>query len=274
MANQGTMDGELSSEREMSDSEEEYKPLRFKSNLSMKKKSAKTSEPFIDVCSFTLGAFLAAPFMVFVCSAEDMLSGSTKATGLVFIAASAPSCCVKIFFLIFQGMYKTSVVTRCLLMYMMVVTGLLCVAMSHTSYNLRYVGLCFASLGMAIGEVHMLCISTQKLHKSALTSYIAGAGAGGLLSTLCYVGKSYAIDVIIFIMTSKSHQEEIYLIHQYIICAYRKSAGFFHCHRGLLNKGGIIREPESFNVFLHTLIKFTKKSTLVCIQRAYIHEVC
>lgn len=179
----------MSSEGELSttDSEEEYKPLRFKSNLTKKKK--KPATPLIYDFSFVLGALLAAPFMVFVCSAEDMLSGSRKATGLVFIAAAAPSCAVKVFFLIFQGLTKTSIITRSLLMFIMVVVGLLCVAMSQTSYNVRYVGVCFASLGMAIGELYMLSLSTQKLNKTALVSYMAGTTAGGLLSTLCYVCK-------------------------------------------------------------------------------------
>ncbi|KAK3755029.1 hypothetical protein QZH41_011069 [Actinostola sp. cb2023] len=177
-----------SSEEEASfpDTDEECKPLRFKSHLESTQLSAR-SESLIDVFSFVLGALMTAPFMVLICSAEDMLSGSKKATGLVYIAASAPSCVVKVIFLCFQGLRRTSLVTKTLLMYMLVVVGLLCVAMSQTSYDLRYVGVCFASAGMAIGEIYMLSLTTQKFHKTALVSYMAGAGAGGILSTLPYV---------------------------------------------------------------------------------------
>lgn len=179
----------MSSEGELTtDSEEEYKPLQFGSHLKPKTRPRQHT-PFIDVFSFALGALLAAPFMALVCSAEDMLSGSRKATGLVFIAAAAPSCAVKVVFLIFQQLGKVSVVTRCMLVFIMVVAGLMCVAMSQTSYNVRYVGVCFASMGMAFGEVYMLSLSTQKLRKTALVSYMAGTATGGLVSTLCYVCK-------------------------------------------------------------------------------------
>lgn len=179
----------MSSEGELTtDSEEEYKPLRFRSHLKPKKKHREHA-PLIDAFSFALGALLAAPFMAFVCSAEDMLSGSRKATGLVFIAAAAPPCAVKVVFLVFQQLGKVSVVTRCLMMFILVVAGLLCVAMSQTSYSVRYVGVCFASLGMAFGEIYMLSLTTQKLQKTGLVSYMAGTAFGGLVSTLCYVCK-------------------------------------------------------------------------------------
>lgn len=177
-----------------SDSDEEYHPLQSKHHGVYRKAGRENplDKSVVHVCSFVLGAALMAPFMVIICSAEDMLSGSQQPTGVVIIALTAPAFLIKFCFLGCKGLRDISVVGKTLLTYMLITVGMLCVAFSQTDFNLRYVGVCLVSLGMSVGEVGLLIIATTKLREKALTSLITGSAVGGILSTIPYVGKTFA----------------------------------------------------------------------------------
>lgn len=173
-----------------SDSDEEYHPLQSKHGIYPKfGRENPPDKNVVHVCSFVLGAALMAPFMVIICSAEDMLSGSKQPTGLVIIALTAPSFFIKFCFLLWKGLSNISVIGKTLITYMLITVGMLCVAFSQTDYKVRYVGVCLVSLGMSVGEVSLLIIATTKLRERALSSLITGSAVGGILSTLPYVGK-------------------------------------------------------------------------------------
>ena len=143
------------------------------------------STPKCSLVFFILGVALVAPFITFVCAAEDVLAGTDKATGLVIISLTAPSCVLKIVSLCFQ---QVSHVARIFLASGFVLVGqLFAVFIPHLGG--RFAGICLVSVGTGIGEVSLLIQTAKELEEVALCSFVVGTAAGGVLGAVSYVGK-------------------------------------------------------------------------------------
>lgn len=141
--------------------------------------------PKCSLVFFILGVALIAPFITLVCAAEDVLAGTDKATGLVIISLTAPSCVLKIVSLCFQ---QVSHVARIFLAAGFVLVGQLC-AVFIPHLGGRFAGICLVSVGTGIGEVSLLIQAARELEEVALCSYVVGTAVGGVLGAVSYVGK-------------------------------------------------------------------------------------
>ncbi len=142
--------------------------------------------PKCSLVFFILGVALTAPFITFVCAAEDVLAGTDKATGLVIISLTAPSCVLKIVSLCFQ---QVSHVARIFLASGFVLVGQLC-AVFIPHLGGRFAGICLVSVGTGIGEVSLLIQAAKELEEVALCSFVVGTAVGGVLGAVSYVGRS------------------------------------------------------------------------------------
>lgn len=141
--------------------------------------------PKCSLVYFILGIALTAPFVTFVCGAQDVLAGTEKPTGLVIIALTAPSCVLKIVSLCFQ---HVSQIARIFVASGFVVVGQLCaVFIPHLSGRLA--GVCLISVGTGIGEISLLIETARELEEIALCSLLVGTGVGAVLGAASYVGK-------------------------------------------------------------------------------------
>lgn len=141
--------------------------------------------PKCSLVFFMLGVALVAPFITFVCAAEDVLAGTDKPTGLVIISLTAPSFVLKIVSLCF---HQVSYVARVFLASGFVLVGQLCVVfIPHLGGRLA--GVCLVAVGTGIGEVCLLMQAAKMLEETALCSFIIGTGVGGVLGAVSYVGK-------------------------------------------------------------------------------------
>ena len=141
--------------------------------------------PKCSLVYFILGVALVVPFITFVCAAEDVLSGTDKATGLVIISLAAPSCVLKIVSLCFQ---QVSHIARVFLAAGFVLVGQLC-AVFIPHLGGRFAGICLVSVGTGIGEISLLMETAKELEEFALCSFVVGTGIGGVLGAVLYVGK-------------------------------------------------------------------------------------
>lgn len=134
---------------------------------------------------FILGIALAAPFITFVCAAQDVLAGTEKPTGFVIIALTAPSCVLKIVSLCFQHVSQTA---RIFVASGFVLVGQLC-AVFIPHLGGRFAGISLISVGTGIGEITLLIKTTRELEEIVLCSFVIGTGVGGVLGAASYVGK-------------------------------------------------------------------------------------
>ena len=151
-------------------------------------KSWRRREETTPKCSlvyFILGFALTAPFITYVCAAQDVLAGTEKPTGFVIIALTAPSCVLKIVSLCFQ---HVSQIARVFVASGFVLVGQLCtVFIPHLGG--RFAGICLISVGTGIGEISLLIQTARELEEIALCSFLVGTGVGGVLGAASHVGK-------------------------------------------------------------------------------------
>ena len=145
----------------------------------------KRTPPRYSIAFFILGAALIAPFSTFVCASEDVLAGTTKPTGLVVVALTAPSCVLKVASLCFKNI---SQVVHIFIASGFVVAGQFC-AVFAPNLGGRFTGICLVSVGTGIGEVSLFMQAAVEFQEMTFSSFIAGTGVGGVLGAVLYVGK-------------------------------------------------------------------------------------
>lgn len=180
------MMSEVTSEEDFGSSESETdSEISYPENWTYERHATpQETTPKCSMVFFILGVSLVAPFMTFVCAAEDVLAGTNKPTGLVIIALTAPSLVLKIVSLCFRHVPH---VARIFLASSFVVAGQLC-AVFIPHLGGRFVGICLVSVGTGIGEVSLFVLAAKELEEIALCSLITATGAGGVLGAVEYVG--------------------------------------------------------------------------------------
>jgi len=171
----------VSSEEEFisSSSETESELWLQENHLKDRETSSKCS-----VVSFILGLSLTSPFMTLVCASQDILAGTSKPTGLIIIALTAPSVILKIFSLCFK---QASQAPRVFLSFAFVIAGQFLLVFTPHLVG-RFAGLCLVSVGTGIGEISLLLQAATEFQEISLCSFIVATGVGGILGAVTYVG--------------------------------------------------------------------------------------
>ena len=174
---------EVSSEEEFvsSSSETESELWLQENHLKDRETSPKCSVVF-----FILGLSLTSPFMTLVCASQDILAGTSKPTGLIIIALTAPSLILKIFSLCFK---QVSQAPRVFLSFAFVIAGQFLLVFTPHLVG-RFAGLSLVSVGTGIGEISLLLQAAAEFEEISLCSFIVATGVGGVLGASTYVGKS------------------------------------------------------------------------------------
>ena len=150
-----------------------------------------SEEKLINIAAFFVyGVVVTTMGMLFLSTAEDLLSGTSFPSTLILISSTAPYfLCTALLPYFVERMTQLAVTMVVFIFYM---AGLLLIALAAQT-ELKILGVCCCGLGLGVGDVFFVG-HTARYGDVTVRAYSGGTGVGFIFSNLYYTGKSRALD--------------------------------------------------------------------------------
>ena len=150
-----------------------------------------SEEKLINIAAFFVyGVVVTTMGMLFLSTAEDLLSGTSFPSTLILISSIAPYfLCTA---LLPYFVERVTLLAVNMVVFMFYMAGLLFITLPAQT-ELKILGICCCGLGLGVGDVFFLG-HTARYGDVTVRAYSGGTGVGFIFSNLYYTGKSRALD--------------------------------------------------------------------------------
>ena len=150
-----------------------------------------SEEKLINIAAFFVyGVVVTTMGMLFLSTAEDLLSGTSFPSTLILISAFVPYfLCTA---LLPYFVERVTLLAVNMVVFMFYMAGLLFITLPAQT-ELKILGICCCGLGLGVGDVFFLG-HTARYGDVTVRAYSGGTGVGFIFSNLYYTGKSRALD--------------------------------------------------------------------------------